>query len=263
MSINNFITSNSPNYADTNITKESNEPNFSIVDSNIANYTDINNIKEANEPNVSKLETKVNDNFLHNKKDTTIYDGIIFREANKRDQNPYFVKAQIKQESGFNPNAVSSSGAIGLSQFMPDTARDLGYSPIDMYNPEKAIEAQTRYNQKISLNFKEFNEEEIKKFTLASYNAGPRYIKDSIEMLRAANMGAKTYDVVKFKGGGSSRKKIVKTVDITELRGCKETWEDGYSKALKLINPIDSHQTIEYVNRIMRYYNEYKETDKN
>jgi soluble lytic murein transglycosylase-like protein len=38
---------------------------------------------------------------------------------------------QINQESGFNPTAISSAGAIGIAQFMPATAAALGFDPHD------------------------------------------------------------------------------------------------------------------------------------
>ena len=42
----------------------------------------------------------------------------------------YFVR-QIEQESGFNPNSVSPSGAVGIAQFLPGTAAGLGINPWD------------------------------------------------------------------------------------------------------------------------------------
>jgi soluble lytic murein transglycosylase-like protein len=38
---------------------------------------------------------------------------------------------QIQAESGFNPDAISPAGAIGISQFMPSTAAGLGIDPHD------------------------------------------------------------------------------------------------------------------------------------
>jgi hypothetical protein len=42
----------------------------------------------------------------------------------------YFVR-QINAESGFNPNAVSPAGAVGIAQFLPSTAANLGINPWD------------------------------------------------------------------------------------------------------------------------------------
>ena len=47
----------------------------------------------------------------------------------------YFVR-QIEQESGFNPNAVSPAGAVGIAQFLPSTAAGLGINP---YDPIQAL----------------------------------------------------------------------------------------------------------------------------
>jgi len=52
--------------------------------------------------------------------------------AVKQGLNPDFVLPMVYQESGFNPNAKSSSGAIGLMQLMPATAKSLGVDPEDV-----------------------------------------------------------------------------------------------------------------------------------
>jgi hypothetical protein len=52
----------------------------------------------------------------------------------------YFVR-QINEESGFNPNSVSPSGAVGIAQFLPSTAAGLGINPWD---PIQALRGAAR-----------------------------------------------------------------------------------------------------------------------
>ena len=53
------------------------------------------------------------------------------QKALKYGLDPNLFVRQIQAESSFNPNAVSSAGAIGLGQIMPDTAKELGINPED------------------------------------------------------------------------------------------------------------------------------------
>lgn len=64
---------------------------------------------------------------------------------------PAVIAAQIQQESGWNPNAVSPSGAEGISQFLPGTwpsyaANDDGTGNVSPFNPADAIMAQGRFD---------------------------------------------------------------------------------------------------------------------
>ena len=70
----------------------------------------------------------------------------------------------VKQESNWNPNAVSHKGAIGLAQLMPATARSLGVNPRD---PVANLEGGARY---LSAQYKTFGSWRL---ALAAYNAGP------------------------------------------------------------------------------------------
>ena len=97
-------------------------------------------------------------------------DNLISKYADKNGLDEDFVKAVINQESGFNPNATSHCGAMGLMQLMPSTAQGLGVK--DAYNPEQNIEGGTKYLKGL---MDRFNND--KSLALAAYNAGPNAVK--------------------------------------------------------------------------------------
>ncbi len=94
------------------------------------------------------------------------YDTLITQHAEARGLRPDLVRAVVQVESGYNPRAVSSKGALGLMQLMPSTAADLGVrSPFD---PEENLRGGTLYLRQLLDRFGG-NEE----LALAAYNAGP------------------------------------------------------------------------------------------
>ena len=71
------------------------------------------------------------------------YARLIERAADRYGVDPNLVHALIEVESGYRPDVVSSAGAMGLMQLMPDTAKRYGVG--DPLDPEANIEAGTRH----------------------------------------------------------------------------------------------------------------------
>lgn len=74
----------------------------------------------------------------------------------------------VQQESGWNPNAKSHKGALGLAQLMPGTARLLR---VDPHDPKQNLEGGARY---LSWQYKKFRSWRL---ALAAYNAGPQAVE--------------------------------------------------------------------------------------
>jgi soluble lytic murein transglycosylase-like protein len=95
---------------------------------------------------------------------------LIESKAKKYDLDPNLLAGLVKQESNFNPYAVSHCGAMGLGQLMPQTARYLGVK--DPFNAAQNLEGAAKYLK-----------EQLDTFggnvdkALAAYNAGPGAVK--------------------------------------------------------------------------------------
>lgn len=177
-------------------TKTQNIQNSLSIDdlSNTINLTQIANKLEAS--------TETENIKLSDKNSTIEIERAIESSAKKYGVDADLIRAIIKTESNFNPNVVSSAGAKGLMQLMPENCKE--YGVVDPFDIEENIDAGTRH-------IKEY----IDKYDgdiqmgLMAYNGGPTRMK---------NRGVNSID------------------DIYKM----------------------PKETQNYVPKVMKYYNEYK-----
>jgi soluble lytic murein transglycosylase-like protein len=92
-------------------------------------------------------------------------DDAINKAAERHAVDPNLVRALVKVESNFNPNAVSRKGAMGLMQLMPQTARQMKLT--NPFNPEESIDAGVRHLKDLLDSYGG-----DVRLSLAAYNAG-------------------------------------------------------------------------------------------
>ncbi len=82
----------------------------------------------------------------------------------------WLLYSQIEQESGFDPNAVSSCGALGLLQLMPSTFPH--FTRQQLLDPETNLRLGSRYLAELRDTFQHEDVKERLRFALAAYNGG-------------------------------------------------------------------------------------------
>lgn len=98
------------------------------------------------------------------------YESLIEEASQKNRLDPHLVKAVIRQESNFNYRDVSRTGAQGLMQLMPGTARALGVG--NSFDPYQNVHGGAKY---LKLMLDLFDGDLTR--ALAAYNAGPNAVK--------------------------------------------------------------------------------------
>ena len=114
------------------------------------------------------------------------YEQVVTGHARNYDLEPHLVAAVIYQESKFDADAVSSSGAVGLMQLLPSTAQGIadrtggsGWHEQDLLDPELNVRYGSWYLRHL---LDKYDDEEL---ALAAYNAG----QTNVDRWRARGVG--------------------------------------------------------------------------
>jgi len=107
------------------------------------------------------------------------YWGDLKRFSAANDLDPYLVASLIRQESEFNPNAISHANAVGLMQLLPVTGKKVAkdvklrhFNASQLYTPAVNLQLGTRYFKSMVDKFGSFE------YALAAYNAGSDRVQD-------------------------------------------------------------------------------------
>ena len=125
--------------------------------------------------NISVITAEYRDSF-RNKESVSLeptmeyYNNLVYIKSNKYNVEASLISAMIKVESNWNYKVVSRSGAIGLMQLMPSTARAMDVK--DPFNPEENIEGGIKYLRYL---LDRFDGDLI--LAIAAYNAGPTKVR--------------------------------------------------------------------------------------
>jgi soluble lytic murein transglycosylase-like protein len=124
----------------------------------------------SNVPNHYRFRLYISDGKMDYQAYFDRYDKIITQASRKHGVDSCLIKAVIRAESDFDKHAVSSKGAQGLMQLMPETAKELAVR--DSFDPKENIHAGVRYLKRQLKNFK--NDVSL---ALAAYNAGENAVR--------------------------------------------------------------------------------------
>ena len=121
-------------------------------------------------------------------------DAAIDKAATRHNVDANLVRALVKVESNFNPNAVSRKGAMGLMQLMPQTARQLNLR--NPFDPEENVDAGVRHLKKLLESYGG-----DVRLSLAAYNAGAGAVARSSGIPRYAETRNYVQRITQLYGG--------------------------------------------------------------
>ena len=121
---------------------------------------------------------------------------------------PFFANL-IWQESGFNPRVVSSAGAQGIAQFMPETAKEYGLT--NPFDPIHALNAAGKFLNRLVAQFGNLG------LAAAAYNAGPGRVSAYVAKRRGLPEETRNY-VIRITGKTADKWTSKKFVQAPEAK---------------------------------------------
>ena len=164
------------------------------------------------------------------------FDELIVRHAEAAGFDWRLIAALIFEESGFNPNSISSKGAFGLMQVRDIAARDIGE---DRYwLPEDNVRAGVRYLSRLREMFAEAGASDTLRLAIAAYNVGPAHLRDAQQVARRFG-----WNPWRWHGG------LREALPLLEQEPVYRRLEHGYARG---------SVTAAYVDRVWQRFLEYQ-----
>lgn len=123
--------------------------------------------------------------------------GMIESAALDHNLDPKLLDALVQVESSYNPGARSHVGAAGLTQLMPNTARDLGVT--NPFDPAQNLQGGAKYLAQMLAQFGDLPR------ALAAYNAGPSAVVKHGGVPPFKETNAYVEKIMKIYAGGDVR----------------------------------------------------------
>ncbi len=138
-------------------------------------------------------------------------DQSIVMAAARHNVDPNLVRAVVKVESNFNSNAVSRTGAMGLMQLMPKTARELRVK--NPFDAQQNVDAGVRHLKYLLENYNgDVN------LTLAAYNAGEGAVRRSAGVPHIAETQDYVRKITNLYYGGSGLSQLGSSRDPVKVQ---------------------------------------------
>jgi membrane-bound lytic murein transglycosylase F len=179
------------------------------------------------------------DYYSINNNQISQYDDLIKKYASELGWDWRLLASQVYQESKFIPHAESWTGAKGLMQVMPATAKELGIT--DKSDPEQSLRGGTDYLKHLYDRFPEIPDSLNRvKLTLAAYNCGYQHVVDAQRLAEAEGLN-----------------KNVWSGNVEEML-LALSYPKNYRKDLVKYGYVRGIEPVTYVNQIFERYEHYK-----